>query len=209
MSFSYPVVLDLTDRRCLVVGGGPVAEGRVEALLAAGARLTVVSPTLTPRLGALAQAGRIRHVARGYRRADVAGHHLVVVATDDRAVTEAVAREGRERGIWVNAADCPGCCDFILPSVLRRGRLTVAVSTGGATPALARAIREELEARVTPDYAALVEVVAEVRRELRQRAVRPAAQAWRGAVDRDLRALVAEGRHAEARARLRRCLGTA
>jgi precorrin-2 dehydrogenase/sirohydrochlorin ferrochelatase len=148
-------------------------------------------------------------VARGYRPGDLAGHQLAFVATDDGAVNAAVAREGRERGVWVNAADDPAHCDFILPSVLQRGELQVAVATGGASPALSRAIREELEGYFTDDYAALSHLAAEVRRELSRRRHRVGAEAWRRALDAEVRGLLAEGRHDEARTRLLERLGAA
>lgn len=198
----YPIFIEMRGRPCLVIGGGTVAERKVEGLLAVGAPVTVLSPALTDGLEALVKDGRIRHVGREYRPGDLAGSELAFVATDDAEVNAAVAREGRERGVWVNAADDPAHCDFILPSVLRRGDLVVAVATGGASPALSRAIREELEAYFTEDYATLAEVVAEVRRELKEQARTPGAEAWRKALDGDLRRLIAEGRREEAKARL-------
>jgi precorrin-2 dehydrogenase/sirohydrochlorin ferrochelatase len=205
----YPVALDLRDRLCLVVGGGPVAEAKVEGLLEAGARVTVVSPELTEPLAAWAIDGRITHWPHEYSADDLDGQQLVFSATDRREVTEAVATEARRRGLWVNAADDPAFCDFLLPSVLRRGRLVVAVSTGGASPALAARVRRDLEAYFAPEYDELVELAAEVRAELRSRAQRPVAEAWRGAFDRDLVGLLAEGRRGEAKARLLERLGVA
>ena len=209
MSAYYPVFLDLTGHPTLVVGGGPVAEGKVEGLLAAGARVMVVSPTVTPRLAGWAAAGRIEHLARAYQPGDLAGRRLALVATDDPPVTGSVAAEGRERGIWVNAADEPARCDFILPAVIRRGRLVVAVSTGGASPAAARAIREELEGYLTEDHAILVELAADAREDLRRKAVSPGPARWRGALDGGLRKLIADKRYRQARARLARNLESA
>lgn len=209
MSAYYPIFLDLTERPVLVVGGGPVAEGKVERLLAAGANVTVVSPTVTPRLAGWVAAGRIDHLARAYRRGDLAGHRLALVATDDPAVSGTVAAEGRERGIWVNAADEPARCDFILPAVIRRGRLAVAVSTSGASPAAARAIREELEGYLTEDHATLVEMAAEAREDLRRRAATAGPARWRSALDGGLRRLIADKRYRQARARLARDLESA
>ncbi|MBI4588250.1 MAG: bifunctional precorrin-2 dehydrogenase/sirohydrochlorin ferrochelatase [Candidatus Rokubacteria bacterium] len=203
----YPIFLELVGRSCLVIGGGPVAGRKVDGLLNAGASVTVVSPMLCSSLEALAEDGRIRHVGREYAPGDLAGHQLIFVATDDRRVSAAVIREGRERGVWVNAADDPAGCDFILPAVLRRGALMVAVATGGASPALTRAIREELEAYFTEDYTALAEIVAEVRRELKARARVPDGEAWHRALDADLRRLLAEGKREEAKARLLERLG--
>lgn len=198
----YPVFLEMMGRRSVVVGGGPVAERKVEGLLAVGASVTVLSPALTPRLEEWAKEGRVRHVGRQYGPGDLAGSELAFVATDDPEVNAVVAKEGRERSVWVNAADDPAHSDFILPSILRRGELVVAVATGGTSPALSRAIREELEAYFSEDYAVLSEVVAEVRRELREQARVPDAEAWRKALDGDLRRLIAEGRREEAKARL-------
>jgi siroheme synthase-like protein len=203
----YPVALDLRDRLCLVVGGGPVAEAKVEGLLAAGARVTVVSPELTESLTAWAIDGRIIHRPHRYRPDDLDGQQLVFSASDQREVTEAVAGEARRRGLWVNAADDPAFCDFLLPSVLRRGRLVVAVSTGGASPALAARVRRDLEAYFAPEYEELVELAAEVRAELRSRAHRPGGAAWRDAFDGELIELLGEGRRAEAKARLLDRLG--
>lgn len=203
----YPIALDMTARPVLVIGGGAVAERKVEGLLAVGARVTLLSPALTPRLAGWVEEGRVTHVARGYRPDDLAGQQLVFVATDDRAVNAAVAREGRARAVLVNAADDPDHCDFILPSVLRRGDLIVAVTTGGASPALAGVIREELEPHFSESYAALLEVVAEVRAELRHRSIRASGETWRRALDADLRRLIGAGRRAEAKARLLESLG--
>lgn len=198
----YPIFLDMTGRRSVVIGGGAVAERKVEGLLEVGASVTVISPALTPRLEAWATEGRIRHVPREYGPGDLAGFELAFVATDDGAANAAVAKEGRAAGVWINAADDPAYCDFILPALLRRGELMVAVSTGGTSPALARAVREELEAHLTPDYAVLAEVVAEVRRELREQARVLTPATWQKVLDGDLRRLIAEGRREEAKARL-------
>ena len=202
----YPIFLDLADRLCVVVGGGPIAEGKVRGLLAAGARVTVVSPTLAPALAALAAEGRIAHRARAYVPGDLAGAALALAASGDRAVSAAVLAEGRERGVWVNSADDPERCDFFLPAVLRRGALAIAVSTGGASPALTRAVRDELERSVPPELGGLVDVVAEVRRDLRERAGPVTAETWGRALEDELARLWPAARRAETRARLQRRL---
>lgn len=205
----YPVFLELHGRRCLVVGGGAIAERKVEGLLAAGAIVTVVSPTLTPRLTALLIARRIQHEPRASQAGDVAGFDLAFAATDDGAVNGTLAREGRRRGVWVNAADDAANSDFILPAIVRRGPLTVAVGSGGTSPALVRAVREDLERYLGPEYADLAEMVGDVRRELRARGRAPDAAIWREALDARLRALVKAGRREQARARLLDRLGAA
>jgi siroheme synthase-like protein len=199
----YPVFLDLSDRRCLVVGGGTIAERRVEALLQVGAAVTLVSPTLTPALAALAAAGRIRHVARAYEPGDLAGATLAFTAADDPAVSPVVAREARERGVWLNAADEPAHCNFILPGLVRRGVLTVAVGSGGASPALTRALREHLDGVLGSEWAALGELAARARLDLRAAGRAAAADTWRRALAADVRQLLAEGRVDDARGQLR------
>lgn len=199
----YPIVLDLTGRSCLVVGGGSVAERKIAGLLAAEAIVTVISPALTSRLQEWATIGQIRHIERVYRPGDLAGAQLVFAASDDRAVNAAVYSEGQERGIWVNAADDPTYCDFMLPAILRRGELIVAVATGGASPALAGVVRDELEALLSADYATLAQVAAKVRQELRTRDLFPTGEHWRKALGEDkLRRLVREGHWQEAKAYL-------
>lgn len=199
----YPVSLDLGGRHCVVVGGGVVAERRVAALLEAGADVTLVSPTLTAPLVALAGSGRIRHRARPYERGDLEGAVLALSAVGDPSVSAAVSAEARERGVWVNAADDPAHCSFILPGLVRRGVLTVAVGTGGASPALTRALREHLDATLGEEWAALGELAASARWELRAARRAPGAEAWRQALAPDVRALLTEGRVDDARDRLR------
>ena len=203
----FPVFLELAGRRCVVVGGGVVAERRIAGLLAAGAAITVIAPTLTSALAALAAEGRLRHEPRGYRAGDLAGFDLAFAATDAGDVNGALAREGRARGVWVNAADDPVNCTFILPALVRRGDLTVAVSTGGTSPALARAVREDLERYLTADYATLAQVAAEARRELRAAGRVADAEAWRRALGPEVRRLIVEGGREAAKRRVLELLG--
>lgn len=207
MTGCYPIFLNLAGRCCVVIGGGAVAERKVETLLQVGATVTVISPSLTKALGSWAEEGKIRYIMRGYRAGDLAGFALAFVATDDPEANTAVHREGKERGVWVNAADDPAHCDFILPSVLRRGELVVAVATGGSSPALSRAIREELETYITEDYAALTEIVAEVRQKLKERSLTPSAETWQKALNGDLRRFIREGKQGKARNYLLKQLG--
>ena len=199
----YPLLLELEGRPCVVVGGGPVGERKVEGLLAVGAAVTVVSPDVTRALAALAEAGRITLVGRAYRAGDLEGAALVFTALGDPRATAAVAREARERGIWLNAADDPVHCSFILPAVVRRGALTVAVASGGATPALTRALREHLEGVLGPEWATLAELAAEARRELRAAGRAADGETWKRALAPDVRALVADRRVDDARRELR------
>lgn len=204
----YPVLLDLTGRRCVMIGGGVIAERRVDALVTAGAHVIVISPRVTPALLALAGDGRIEHEPRRYREGDLAGADLAFVATDAGEVNATVAREARERQIWINAADDPARCTFILPALVRRGDLTVAVATGGSSPALARAIREELEAYLTDDYATLAAIAAEARREIRASGRPVTAEAWRRALGPEVRRLIVERGREDAKHRLLELLET-
>src|SRR3989304_3257034 len=146
----YPIFVGMTGRPCAVVGGGLVAERKVAALFEAGARVTVISPNLTTCLQSWASEGRLNHVARDYRRGDLGEFEMVFVATDNAEVNAAIARDVREQRVWVNSADDPSHCDFILPSVLRRGGARVGGGTGGRSPAPAKAIREEMGAHFSP-----------------------------------------------------------
>jgi siroheme synthase-like protein len=203
----FPIYLELKGRHCLVIGGGAVAERKIAGLREAGAEITVVSPEVSETIRRWCDRGELTLTARKYRDGDLEGFQIVFVATSDRAVNEAVYREGRRRGAWVNAADDPAHCDFILPSVLRRGDLAVAVSSGGTSPALACAIREELETYFTREYESLAGLAAEVRAELRRNSITVSSENWRRALDGDVRRLLRLGRTARAKSRLLRDLG--
>lgn len=195
----YPIFLDLTGRRCIVIGGGPVAERKIEGLFAAGAEITVVSPEISEGLRRLLAQRSIKHLPRKYETGDLAGYRLAFVATGDRATAAAVFSEGHAAGIWVNCADVPSCCDFILPAVIRRGELAVAISSGGASPAATRAIREELESYLTQEFAQLVQTASEVRADLRQRSIHARAESWNEALKGEFRLLLKQGKAAEAK----------
>jgi siroheme synthase-like protein len=164
-----PIFLDVTGRRCLVVGSGPIAERRATALLEAGAAVTIVSPALTETLQALAAQGRITHLAGEYRSDDMDGAAVVFAITDDPALRHSLAGDAAQRGIAINIADAPEFCSFIAPAVVRRGRLQLAISTAGASPALAARLRGALEDQFGPEYAVGVEVLAAARAWLRPR----------------------------------------
>jgi precorrin-2 dehydrogenase / sirohydrochlorin ferrochelatase len=159
----YPLCLDISGKRCVVVGGGNVAERKVERLLACGARVNVVGKALTPMLLAWKGEGRIVHCEADYEASFLSGALLVIGATDDGAVNGQIAEDARSLGIPVNIVDDLSRCDFILPSLFERGDLMIAVSTGGKSPALARKIREELERTYGPEYAVLLGILGELR----------------------------------------------
>jgi len=162
-SWPHPIFLDLDGQPVVVIGGGAVAERKIEALIAASARITVVSPEVTPAIAAWAAEGRLTIALRPYRGGDLAGVRLAYAATSDMAVNQAVRDEARAGGVWLNAVDRPALCDFISPATVRRGDLTLAVSTNGRAPALAKQIRQDLEHAYGPEYAGLIDAMGEAR----------------------------------------------
>jgi siroheme synthase-like protein len=205
----YPIFLETKGRPVLVIGGGHVGAEKVRGLLNGEADITLVSPTLIDELQQHKDAGRIKHIAREYRESDLddGPWDFVMVATDDGKVNAEVAAAGKTRRLLVNAADDPANCDFILPAVVRKGKITLAASTSGASPALARRLREELDAYLTDDMPALADLLAEVRQEVRRRGIKIENDTWQRAIDGQLRVLLAQRKHGQARARLISRLG--
>lgn len=159
MSSLYPVMLDLTNIRILIVGGGVVASRKAKPLVECGARVTVISPVVSDDMRAV---GPAEIIERGYEPGDGTGFQLIMTATDVRSVNALVAQEARANGQWVNSADDPDNCSFILPALIRRGPVTIAVSTGGASPSLAGWLRDRIGDSVGPEVgAAALELLAE------------------------------------------------
>ena len=159
----FPLLMTLRGARVVVIGGGRVAERKVGSLLECGAQVEVVAPRLCPGLLELAEAGRIVVTERTYRPGDLSGAILAIAAIDDPGTGAAVAGEAARLGIPVNVVDRPELCTFIVPSVLRRGPLTIAVSTSGTSPAWARRIREKLENEFGEEYSRLFEALSSIR----------------------------------------------
>jgi precorrin-2 dehydrogenase/sirohydrochlorin ferrochelatase len=162
----FPVNLDIRGKPAVIVGGGAVAARKCLTLLAAGARVTVIAPALAVPLRELAEKGKVTHLARTFAPGDLAGAFLVFAATDSRWVNRTVAQEARKCGILADIADAPELSAFTSPAVLTRGDLLLTVSTGGASPALARKIRAELEMRYGPEFGAALELLGIVREKL-------------------------------------------
>jgi precorrin-2 dehydrogenase / sirohydrochlorin ferrochelatase len=162
----YPVFWDITEKKCVVVGGGEVAARKVARLLACGAEVCVVSPCLVPELAALKKEGLIRHITDEYADKYLDQSVMVIGATDEEKINAAVSRDAKARGIPVNIVDDPQKCDFILPSLVERGDLTIACGTGGNSPALARRLREELESAYGEEYATLLNILGQLRKKM-------------------------------------------
>ncbi|MBM4242588.1 MAG: bifunctional precorrin-2 dehydrogenase/sirohydrochlorin ferrochelatase [Deltaproteobacteria bacterium] len=159
-----PILVDLAGRPCLVVGGGAVAARKAEQLLGVGARVTVVATRVGAAMAELERVGpALRIQRRPYRPDDLDGAALAFAATDDPDLQEAIARQARAAGVWLNAVDEPERCSFVMPAILDRDPLVVAVSTSGASPALARRVRDDLDAALGPEYDAAVATLARLR----------------------------------------------
>lgn len=163
----YPIYLELEQIPVLLVGGGHVALEKIGRLVDSGARVTLVAPDLIPAVRAYADSGRVRWLSRPFENGDTAGHHFVFVATDNGAVNRRVADEARAAGILVNAADDVDNCDFILPSVVKKGPIQIASSTAGTSPAMARWLRERLTEFLSDDIEILSTLLGDIRREVR------------------------------------------
>ncbi len=191
----YPVNLDIRDRQCLVVGGGGVGTRKVEGLRSCGARVTVVSPRLSDRLRPLAESGDIHWQNREYRSGDLEGVFLVIGATDDADLNRRIHADASKRSLLCNIADRPEVCNFILPAVVRRGDLILAVSTSGRSPAFAKKLRKELETRFGPEYADFLDLMGAVREKLLKEDHAPEAHKplFEALIDRDLLGLIRAG----------------
>ncbi|MEA3486824.1 MAG: bifunctional precorrin-2 dehydrogenase/sirohydrochlorin ferrochelatase, partial [Thermodesulfobacteriota bacterium] len=162
----YPVSLDISNEKCVVVGGGDVAERKVIRLLECGARVIVVGKTMTTGLCVMKDDNAIEHVPDDYSEECIEDAFLVIGATDRDDVNEQIYRDSRDRGILVNIVDEPARCSFILPAIFRRKDLIIAISTGGKSPALARKLREKMGEKYGPEYGILLDIMGNLRRKI-------------------------------------------
>lgn len=162
----FPVGLALKNKKCVVIGGGSVAQRKVETLLAYEAEVTVISPEITPTLEQFKQEGKIKHFSRTYKDGDVQNAFLVIGATKVPQVNLGVYKEASSHQVLVNIVDQPSLCNFIVPSILRRGELTISISTSGSFPALAKKIRKDLEALFGPEYEPYLHLLKKARAKI-------------------------------------------
>jgi siroheme synthase-like protein len=198
----YPVNLIVTGRRCVVIGGGGVAARKVAGLVAAGATVEVIATVVGDEI----RAAGVAWQERPYRSGDLDGAWLAIVATDDPAVNRRVHEDGEAAGVWVNAADDPASCAFILPAVVRQGPLMVTVSTSGYSPALATWLKAHVAAELGPEFATLAELLAEARAQVRAEGRSTEDVDWRPVLDWSMLELIKAGQTARARERLQACL---
>jgi precorrin-2 dehydrogenase/sirohydrochlorin ferrochelatase len=206
---TYPVALDIEGKRCLVVGGGTIAADKVEGLLAAGAEVVVISPSVLPRVAQLVAWGNVQHHSRRYSPSDLDGIYLAYGATDDAAVNARITADARAAGVLVNAVDDPPNCDFYAVAIVRRGDLQIGISTNGRSPAFARWLREDLDAQLPREYGDLLDLLGEVRDEIRRRGKIPAYEHWRDAISEEVLLRLREGDRAGARELLWQALSKA
>ncbi len=197
----YPLFLNISGKRCVVVGGGQVALRKVRTLLEHGADVEVVSSALCSELGQFAGSGKIRVCRREYQAGDLKGAFVAIAATDDSETNLKVAEEARRNAVLVNVVDDAGNSNFILPSYVRRGDVTLAITTAGRSPALARKIRTRLEKDFGDEYASLALLIDEVRTEVKRQGIKVNGDAWQEALDLGLLSdLVRKGDNEKAKA---------
>lgn len=200
---TYPIQLLIQGRRALVVGAGNVAIRKIQGLVNAAAKVTVIAPDIHPTIAAMP----VEVITRPYRSGEAADYQLVMTCTDDRLVNRLVFHDAEAAGVWVNSADDPVNCTFILPAVARSGDLTLTVSTNGQSPAMASWLRRKFEAEFDERYQQLLELLAEVRAEARYVLGTSEVRGWNEALDDGLFELVAAGDADGARDKLRTALG--
>ena len=198
MTTFYPVFLNLTGRRCVIIGGGQVAEGKVSKLLDSGAKIIVISPDATQGIRDYADSGQIEYSLRKYQEGDLNGAFLVVAATNDRVVNQEIFEEAEKSGILLNAVDDMPRCSFIAPSIVEKGPITVAISTGGASPALARKLREKLEVSPALDWADATNMLSHARQIIKDKQIALDPQRWQCCMTDELLTLIQAGREDEA-----------
>jgi precorrin-2 dehydrogenase/sirohydrochlorin ferrochelatase len=205
----YPIHLDIQGRNCLVVGGGAVGTRKVETLLACGAQVTVVSPAASEALRSLAAKGAITLTRRNYASEDLSDIFLVIGATDDEALNRRISADAERRQILCNIADRPEACNFILPSILQRGDLTITISTSGKSPAFAKKLRRSLADQYGQEYAAFLDLMGAIRQRLLAQAHAPEAHKplFEALIDSELPALIRANRRDAINALLEKVLG--
>ena len=194
----YPVFIDVNKRRCLIIGGGNIGQEKVEKLLECDADVFVISPEVNPHVEDLTSSQQISWDKREYHQGDLEGAFIAIAATDDNTVNRQIAKEAEDRNVLLNVVDVTHLCTFIAPSVARRGEVTIATSTGGASPALARTFREKLTTSRILEYADLAPILAQARAELVQRGVQVVPDHWQIQITDGLLNLVQSNKSDEA-----------
>lgn len=197
----YPIYIDIEARDVVIIGGGTVCARKAEAMMRYGGRVTVVAPVLSEEIEGWASEGKLAVRRKGYDESDVEGATLVIASTDDQGVNEQVAADCRRRRIPVNVVDITPLCEFIVPAIVEKGSVQIAISTGGKSPALARTLKEDLQRLIGPEYAEVNDLLGTLRESAK--AVLPAdtdrKRFFDGIIARGILEMLREGRRAEAR----------
>ncbi len=194
----YPVFLNLAGKRCVIIGGGTIAQGKIGGLLRAGCQITVISPDATPGIRQAAQRGDVTWLERTYQPGDLESAFIGVAATNVWHVNREIYEEADRLGVLLNVVDDPDLCSFIAPSVVKREPVTLAISTGGASPALARKLRETLAHAEALEWADLADVLAQARRIVKEKRVVIDPERWQCCITRGLLEMAQDGRSEEA-----------
>lgn len=208
MAHLFPIYLDLSGKNCLIIGGGQVAERKVENLLDYEVNVIVVSPEAEEPIKQWAQEGIIVWRAREFEEADLEEVYMVFVATNDGLVNQTAVELCRQKGILANAVDDPPNCDFFIPSIIRRNSLVLAISTEGKSPLFARRLREELEDLITPVYGEFVDILGEIRSHIKDIVpdIELRKKIFQSLVDSDILDLLKAGEKERARERIKQCM---
>lgn len=205
----YPVLLNLKNKKCVVIGGGIVAERKVRALLETGAIITIISPELTENLRRFAEEKNITHLARDYETGDLEFSYIAFGATSDIKTNEKIFQEAAENRVLVNIADKPEKCSFFVPSVVKRGDLSIAISTDGKSPALAKHLREKLEKQIGPEYGQYLEMLSEFRQSAKEKYTNSPAKidkAFQKVFRSEALELISHGDVSQAKKRMAECI---
>lgn len=189
----YPVYLNLAGKRCVIFGGGTIAQGKITALRQAGASITIISPDATPGIQRAAQRGDVEWVQRKYQPGDLEGAFIAVAATNVWHVNREIYEEAERLGVLLNVVDDPDLCSFIAPSIVKRDPVTLAISTGGASPALARKMRETFAEDPNLRWADLADVLARARKVIKKQRILIDPDRWQCCITEELLSLVQSG----------------
>ena len=198
MANYYPIYLNLDHKTCVIIGGGKIAEGKIKSLMENNCSVTIISPNATEQIRAWSKEDKITWHKRLYRKGDLKGCFLAIAATDITEVNTAVSMEAEREGVLVNVVDHPSLCTYISPSVVKRGSVTIAISTGGTSPALARKLRELLDDSELLDYAELAPLLSKVRTEIKTKGFSIPPNKWQECINKGLIDMVRKGQEKKA-----------
>ncbi|MBT18291.1 MAG: siroheme synthase [Dehalococcoidia bacterium] len=203
MSRYYPTYLDIKDRLCVVIGAGSVAEGKIKQLLDSGAKVRIISPESTGHVRNLASSGKVDLIERDYSHGDLNGAFIAIAATDNNMVNRQIRDEASAEKVLLNVVDVTNLCDFIAPAIIERGPVSVAISTSGKSPALARKLRESFESEICDcmKWADAAHLLEEVRGEVKG-PQSPSPELWQQALDDNLLELIRSGDLSSAKSKL-------